>query len=434
MAGLCKPEAARLLVREIKNSTDLPIHFHTHDTSGTSSASIVAAIDEGVDIVDLAMDSMSGLTSQPPLGSIANIINAKQKTNNLDEDSIRSASLYWEEVRQNYCAFESDFKGGSSDVYLHQMPGGQYTNLKEQAKSLGINTSKWGIVVKMYADINQMFGDIVKVTPSSKIVGDMALYMIANDLSVADVVDPEKEVIFPQSVIEFFKGELGTPHGGFPVKLQKKILGNQKPLKGRPGLVMPSTDLENEKINLEKDIEQPVDNKLLASHLMYPKVFKDFINFRKTFGDTSILSTPLFFYGPKVDQEYSLMIDEGKSLIVRYLTKGETKPDGMCSVFFELNGQPRTIEVLDETFVKSSVAKIKIDPSNSAHIGSPLPGQVAQLFVKNGDKVIKGDKILVIEAMKMETIINAEKTGTIQNLQVISGSNVDSKDLLCEVH
>jgi pyruvate carboxylase len=197
---------------------------------------------------------------------------------------------------------------------------------------------------------------------------------------------------------------------------------------------MPSTDLENEKINLEKDIEQPVDNKLLASHLMYPKVFKDFINFRKTFGDTSILSTPLFFYGPKVDQEYSLMIDEGKSLIVRYLTKGETKPDGMCSVFFELNGQPRTIEVLDETFVKSSVAKIKIDPSNSAHIGSPLPGQVAQLFVKNGDKVIKGDKILVIEAMKMETIINAEKTGTIQNLQVISGSNVDSKDLLCEVH
>jgi len=434
MAGLCKAEAARLLVREIKNSTDLPIHFHTHDTSGTSSASIVAAIDEGVDIVDLAMDSMSGLTSQPPLGSIANIINAKQKTNNLDEDSIRSASLYWEEVRQNYCAFESDFKGGSSDVYLHQMPGGQYTNLKEQAKSLGINTSKWGIVVKMYADINQMFGDIVKVTPSSKIVGDMALYMIANDLSVADVVDPEKEVIFPQSVIEFFKGELGTPHGGFPVKLQKKILGNQKPLKGRPGSVMPSTDLENEKINLEKDIEQPVDNKLLASHLMYPKVFKDFINFRKTFGDTSILSTPLFFYGPKVDQEYSLMIDEGKSLIVRYLTKGETKPDGMCSVFFELNGQPRTIEVLDETFVKSSVAKIKIDPSNSAHIGSPLPGQVAQLFVKNGDKVIKGDKILVIEAMKMETIINAEKTGTIQNLQVISGSNVDSKDLLCEVH
>jgi len=434
MAGLCKPEAISLLVREIKNSTDLPIHFHTHDTSGTSSASIIAAIDEGVDIVDLAMDSMSGLTSQPPLGSIANIINSKQKTNNLNEDSIRSASLYWEEVRQNYNAFESDFKGGSSDVYLHQMPGGQFTNLKEQAKSLGINTNKWGKVVKMYADVNQMFGDIVKVTPSSKIVGDMTLYMIANDLSVADVIDPDKEIIFPQSVIEFFKGDLGVPHGGFPKKLQKKILGNQKPINVRPGSVMPSIDLKNEKIKLEKDIEQTVDNHLLASYLMYPQVFKDFINFKKKFGDTSILSTPLFFYGPKFDQEYALKIDEGKSLIVRYLTRGETKPDGMCSVFFELNGQPRTIEVLDETFVKSSISKIKIDPNNLMHIGSPLPGQVAQLFVKNNDKVIKGDKILVIEAMKMETIINAEKTGTIQNLQVVSGDNVDSKDLLCEIH
>jgi pyruvate carboxylase len=434
MAGLCKPEAISLLIAEIKNSTDLPIHFHTHDTSGTSSASIIAAINAGVDIVDLAMDSMSGLTSQPPLGSIANIINSKQKTNNLNENSIRSASLYWEEVRQNYSAFESDFKGGSSDVYLHQMPGGQFTNLKEQAKSLGINTSKWGIVVRMYADVNQMFGDIIKVTPSSKIVGDMSLYMIANDLSIADVIDPDKEITFPQSVIEFFKGELGVPHGGFPQKLQKKILGNQKPINGRPGSVMPSVNLEVEKINLEKDTEQTINNQLLASHLMYPKVFKDFINFRKIYGDTSILSTPLFFYGPKFDQEYSLMIDEGKTLIIRYLTKGETKPDGMCSVFFELNGQPRTIEVLDETFIKSSISKIKVDPTNETHIGSPLPGQVAQLFIKNGDKVIKGDKILVIEAMKMETIINAEMAGTIQNLQVGSGDNVDSKDLLCEIH
>ena len=434
MAGLCKPEAISLLVREIKNSTDLPIHFHTHDTSGTSSASVISAINEGVDIVDLAMDSMSGLTSQPPLGSIVNIINSKQKTNNLNEDSIRSASLYWEEVRQNYIAFETDFKGGSSDVYLHQMPGGQFTNLKEQAKSLGINTNKWGVVVKKYADVNKMFGDIVKVTPSSKVVGDMSLYMIANDLSVADVMDPDKEVIFPQSVIEFFKGELGVPHGGFPKKLQKKILGNQKPIIGRPGLIMPLVDLEDEKINLEKDLEQAVDSQFLASYLMYPKVFKDFINFRKKFGDTSVLSTPLFFYGPKVDQEYSLRIDKGKTLIVRYLTRGAAKPDGMCSIFFELNGQPRTIEILDETFVKSSIAKIKINPNNHTHIGSPLPGQVAQLFVKDNDKVMRGDKILIIEAMKMETIINAEKSGTIQNLQVTSGDNVDSKDLLCEIH
>ena len=433
MAGLCKPDAIRLLIREIKNSTNLPIHFHTHDTSGTASASVLAAIDEGVDIVDLAIDSMSGLTSQPALGSVANIINAKQNTNNLNESHILSASLYWEEVRQNYIAFESDFKGGSSDVYIHQMPGGQFTNLKEQAKSLGINTSKWNYVTKMYAGVNQMFGDIIKVTPSSKIVGDMTLYMISNDLSFQDVMDPCKDIIFPQSVIEFFKGEIGVPHGGFPKDLQKKILGGQKPLSDRPGAVLKSVNLDEEKINLEKKLEIPIDTKRLASHLMYPQVFEDFINFKKIYSDLSILPTPLFFNGPLVDQEYSLKIDEGKSLIVRYLTRGKTKPDGMCSVFFELNGQPRTIEVLDETFIKSNSGKIKADPNNINHIGSPLPGQVAQLFVVEDEKVIKGDKILVIEAMKMETVISAERSGMIKNIKINPGDNVDSKDLLFEI-
>ena len=434
MAGLCKPDSARLLVREIKNSTNLPIHFHTHDTSGTSSATILAAIDEGVDVVDLAMDSMSGLTSQPALGSIASIINSKQKTNNLNEESIRSASLYWEEVRQNYSAFESDFKGGSSDVYLHQMPGGQFTNLKEQARSLGISISKWGIVARMYADVNKMFGDIVKVTPSSKIVGDMALYMITNDLTVKEVEDPNIKINFPQSVVEFFKGELGIPYGGFPIKLQKKILQGLEPLNARPGAIFPPTNLEVEKNNLEKLINTSVNNQNLASYLMYPNVFLNLINFQKEFSDPSILPTPLFFYGPKVDNEYSLQIDKGKSLIIRYLTKGKTKPDGFCSVFFELNGQPRTIEVLDRSYAKSSVIKIKVDPNKKNQVGSPLPGQVAQLFVKNGKKVIKGDKILIIEAMKMETIISADKSGTVENLQVLSGDNVDAKDFLFEVN
>ena len=433
MAGLCKPDAARLLVKEIKNSTNLPIHFHTHDTSGTSSASILAAIEQGVDVVDLAMDSMSGLTSQPALGSIASVINSKQKAYKLDEEHIRSASLYWEEVRQNYSAFESDFKGGSSDVYLHQMPGGQFTNLKEQAKSLGISKSKWGIVVKMYAAVNQMFGDIVKVTPSSKIVGDMALYMIANDLSVKDVEDQNIKITFPESVVEFFKGELGIPYKGFPKNLQKKILQGQEPLKARPGEILPLVDLNKEKDKLEKLIEQPVDSKQLASYLMYPKVFIDFVDFHKKYSDPSILTTPLFFYGPKIDQEYSLKIDHGKSLIIKYLTKGAVKPDGACSVFFELNGQPRTIEVLDMSFAKSSLTKIKADINKKNQIGSPLPGQVAQLFVKNGDKVLKGDKILIIEAMKMETVIAAEKSGTIKNIKVKSGDNIDSKDLLFEI-
>jgi len=434
MAGLCKPEAARLLIREIKNSTDLPIHFHTHDTSGTSSATVLAAIDEGVDIVDLAMDSMSGLTSQPALGSVASIINSKQKTHNLKLEHIRSASLYWEEVRQNYSAFESDFKGGSSDVYLHQMPGGQFTNLKQQARSLGISTDKWGVVAKMYADVNKMFGDIVKVTPSSKVVGDMALYMISSDLSVEQVEDRITKITFPQSVIEFFKGELGIPEGGFPPELQKKVLNGALPLKKRAGAILDSVDLQKEKTRLEKLINLPINNQDLASYLMYPKVFEDFINFQKEFSDPSILPTPLFFYGPKVDKEYSLKIDEGKSLIIRYLTRGKTKPDGRCSVFFELNGQPRTIEILDRSFAKSSITKIKADSNKKNQVGSPLPGQVSQLFIKNGNKVIKGDKVLVIEAMKMETLISADRSGTINNIQIIVGDNVDSKDLLFEIN
>ena len=268
MAGLCKPEAIRTLIKEIKNSTDLPIHFHTHDTSGMASASILAAIEENVDIVDLAMDSMSGLTSQPALGSVASIINSKQKSYKLNENSIRAVSLYWEEVRQNYNIFESDFKGGSSDVYLHQMPGGQFTNLKEQARSLGISTSKWGLVAKTYSDVNQMFGDIIKVTPSSKIVGDMALFMIANDLTSEDVLNTKKEIMFPQSVIEFFKGELGTPYGGFPKLLQKKILGNQKPIKGRVGANLKPIDLINEKKNLENKINQKLSSKQFAYFFM----------------------------------------------------------------------------------------------------------------------------------------------------------------------
>ena len=433
MAGLCKPEAIRKLIREIRNSTNLPIHFHTHDTSGTASASVLAAIDEGVDIVDLAMDSMSGSTSQPALGSIVNIINPKQKNNILNEKKIRSASLYWEEVRNNYSAFESDFKGGSSDVYLHQMPGGQFTNLKEQARALGIRTSKWDMVSKMYADVNKLFGDIIKVTPSSKIVGDMALYMIANNISVEDVEDPEKDIIFPQSVIEFFRGELGIPYGGFPKEIQNKVLGKLKPLTIRAGQALEPIDLKKEKIVLEEKLGMPISSKQLASHLMYPKVFEEYMDFRKKYSDTSILSTPLFFYGPEVDREYLLKIDEGKTLIVRYLTKGNTKPDGTCSVFFELNGQPRTIEVEDETYIKSSISKIKADPKISSQVGSPLPGQVSQVFFKEGEKVIKGDKILVIEAMKMETTISAEKAGTIKKIQINSGDNVGSKDLLFEI-
>ena len=422
----------KLLVKEIKNITDLPIHFHTHDTSGTSSASVLAAIEEKVDIVDLAIDSMSGLTSQPPLGSIVSIMKQNYEDPKLDEENIRTLSLYWEQVRQNYYVFETDFKGGSSDVYLHQMPGGQFTNLKEQARSLGITTDKWGLVANKYAEVNKLFGDIVKVTPSSKIVGDMALYMIANDLSTEDVLNPKKEISFPASVIEFFKGEIGIPYGGFPKDLQNKVLGDIKPLTKRPGEVLAPVDLVAEKEEVEKDIDMKIDDKYLASYIMYPKVFKDYIDHFKEFSDTSILSTELFF-DPQQDKEYTIEIDKGKSLILRYLAKSEINSNGKCSVFFEINGQPRTIDIENKEFSKNITQRSKSDDNNSDQIGSPLPGQVAKIFVEAGNKVIKGDKLLIIEAMKMETTINAEKSGTVKLVNVSTGDNVETKDLLIEI-
>ena len=433
MAGLCKPSAIKLLIKELRNEISLPIHYHTHDTSGTSSATVITAIEEGIDIVDLAMDSMSGLTSQPALGSVVTIMKQNHADPKLDETNIRKASLYWEQVRNNYKAFETNFKGGSSDVYLHQMPGGQFTNLKEQARSLGITTDKWGLVANMYAEVNKMFGDIIKVTPSSKIVGDMALYMITNDLTPADILDPNNEISFPSSVVEFFRGEIGIPLGGFPDKLQKKILGNEKPLTKRPGSVLTSVNLDEEKVKLEKKYEEKISDQQLASYLMYPKVFEDIMNHRQTFSDTSILSTELFFYGPLLNKEYSLPIDKGKNLIVRYLAKGEPNANGSSSVFFELNGQPRTIEIFNKKFSKNTATKIKAEEGNLNHIGSPLPGQVAKIFVHEGEKVIKGDRVSVIEAMKMETTITAEKSGTIKKIHINSGDNVESKDLLFEI-
>jgi len=376
---------------------------------------------------------MSGLTSQPAMGSICSIIQKGNKDPIFEDENIANLSLYWEQVRKNYSVFETDFKGGSSEVYVHQMPGGQFTNLKEQARSLGISTDKWGKVVKIYSEVNKMFGDIIKVTPSSKVVGDMALYMIANDLSCEDVLDSNKEISFPESVISFFKGELGTPMGGFPKKLQSKVLGKNKPLKQRPGSILASIDIEEERNKLEKKYDEKIDNRKLASHLMYPKVFDDYMMHRKKFSDTSILPTSLFFYGPQPDKEYSLRIDKGKNLIVRYLAKSNTNNKGMQSVFFEINGQPRTIEIEDRVFSKTISKKIKTEDKNRYQIGSPLPGQIAKIFIKVGDRVIKGDNILVIEAMKMETTITAETSSIIKSINVETGDNVETKDLLIEL-
>ena len=431
MAGLCKPNTAEILVKELKNSVGLPVHFHTHDTSGTSSASIMSAVKAGADIVDLAFDSMSGQTSQPPIGSILKALDSSKRKSSISEKAIRSASIYWGEVRKNYFAFESYEKGVGSDVYLHQMPGGQLTNLLEQARSLGIGANKWGQVSKKYAEVNKLFGDIIKVTPTSKVVGDMTLFMIANDLEISDVLNSKKELLFPESVIKFFQGDLGIPYGGFPKELKNKILKNVKKISKKELSKLKKIDFKKEKNKLKKILEKDISNEELASYLMYPKVFLDYKKFKMEYGDLSILSTPLFYYGPETDKEYNLIIDKGKSLILRYLTKSKTDKNGICSVFFELNGQPRTIDVEDKEFSNTVFKRKKATSKND--IGSPLPGQVSQILIKNNDKVIKGDRLITIEAMKMETVIFAEKSGIVSNLQVSIGDNIESKDLLLSI-
>lgn len=430
MAGLLKPAAARVLFKALREATDLPIHFHTHDTSGLSAATVLAAVESGADAIDAAMDSFSGNTSQPCLGSIVEALKGTERDPGLDPQWIRHISFYWEAVRNQYAAFESDLKGPASEVYLHEMPGGQFTNLKEQARSLGLET-RWHEVAQAYHDVNLMFGDIVKVTPSSKVVGDMALMMVSQDLTVADVENPAKDIAFPDSVVSMLRGDLGQSPGGWPAALQKKALKGEKPITVRPGSLLKPADLKASR----KDIEGKLDRKLseyeFASWLMYPKVFTDFAAAQETYGPVSVLPTPTYFYGMKSEDEIFLDIEKGKTLVVRCQAFGDVDDKGMVTVFFELNGQPRRIKVPDRAHGASAAkARRKAEPGNEGHVGAPMPGVVSALAVTAGQAVKAGDVLLSIEAMKMETALHAERDGEIAEVLVKAGDQIDAKDLL----
>ncbi len=429
MAGLLKPAAAKKLVEVLKQETDLPIHLHTHDTSGAAAATIIAAVEAGVDAVDAAMDALSGTTSQPTLGSIAAALKDTPRDPELDGKVIREISFYWEAVRTQYRAFESDLKGGASEVYLHEMPGGQFTNLKEQARSLGLE-SRWHQVAQTYADVNQMFGDIVKVTPSSKVVGDMALAMVSAGLTRADVEDPSRDVAFPDSVVGFFAGDLGQPPGGFPEALQKKVLKGRTPLTARPGSYLKDVDLEAERLKIAKELGADIDDKRLASYLMYPKVFTDFAKTQDKYGPTAVLPTPIYFYGLKEGEEVFLDLEKGKTLVLTYQGRAPTNEKGEVRVFFDLNGQPRTITVPDRLKVGEVKVRAKAALGDPKQVGAPMPGVVSGLGVKVGDKVFAGDVLCSIEAMKMETAIHAEFDGIVAEVTVKPGDQIDAKDLL----
>ncbi|CAN7298633.1 pyruvate carboxylase [Pararhizobium sp. LjRoot238] len=429
MAGLLKPAAATVLFKALREATDLPIHFHTHDTSGIAAATVLAAVDAGVDVVDAAMDAFSGNTSQPCLGSIVEALRGSERDPGLDPEWIRRISFYWEAVRNQYAAFESDLKGPASEVYLHEMPGGQFTNLKEQARSLGLET-RWHQVAQAYADANQMFGDIVKVTPSSKVVGDMALMMVSQDLTVADVENPAKDVSFPDSVVSMLKGDLGQPPGGWPKKLQAKALKGEKPYTARPGSLLVDADLGAERKAIETKLERKVTDFEFASYLMYPKVFTDYALAADTYGPVSVLPTPAYFYGLSAGEELLPELEKGVSLVILHQAKSEPDEQAMVKVFFELNGQPRLIKVPDRNRSASSAARRKADLGNAAHLGAPMPGVISTVSVSAGQTVKSGDVLLSIEAMKMETALHAEKDGTIAEVLVRTGDQIDAKDLL----
>ena len=433
MAGLLKPAAARQLVKSLKEEVGLPIHFHTHDTSGIAGATILAAADAGVDVVDAAMDAFSGGTSQPCMGSIVEALHNSERDTGINIENLREISDYWGQVRAQYAAFESGLSSPASEVYLHEMPGGQFTNLKAQARSMGME-EKWHDIAETYADVNQMFGDIVKVTPSSKVVGDMALMMVAQNLSRDDVENPKTDVAFPESVVDMLRGNLGQPPGGFPKHLVKKALKGEKPNLDRPGKNLEPIDLEKTRQELSDKLDgMKIDDEDLNGYLMYPKVFLDYMERHLTYGPVRTLPTKTFFYGMNSGDEISLEIDPGKTLEIRMQAIGETDENGEVKVFFELNGQPRVIRVPNRLVTSETTSRPKADPSNSNHIGAPMPGVISTVSVNEGQAVKKGDLLLTIEAMKMETGIHVERDAKIKAVHVKPATQIDAKDLIIEL-
>lgn len=432
MAGLLKPAAATVLFKALKEEIVLPIHFHTHDTSGIAGATILAAAAAGVDAVDAAMDAFAGNTSQPCLGSIVEALRHTDRDTGIDIAAVREISNYWESVRLHYSAFESGLAAPASEVYLHEMPGGQFTNLKAQARSMGLE-ERWHEVAQTYADVNRMFGDIVKVTPSSKVVGDMALMMVSQGLTRSQVEDPNTDVVFPDSVVDMMRGNLGQPPGGFPPGIQAKVLKGETPITTRPGAHMDATDLEAVREDLRTQLEgYEVDDEDLNGYLMYPKVFLDYMGRHKRYGPVRTLPTKTFFYGMTPGEEISVEIDPGKTLEIRLQAVSETDEVGDAKVFFELNGQPRPIRVANRKAAATTSRRAKAQANNPAHVGAPMPGVVANVIVVAGQSVKTGDLLLTMEAMKMETGIHAERDAIVKHVHAPVGSQVDAKDLLLE--
>ena len=437
MAGLCRPYAAQKLVKALKDEIGIPVHFHTHDTSGINAASVLRASDAGVDIVDLALASMSGSTSQPNLNSVVAALQNTPRDTHLDLEALTEYSDYWERVREAYAPFDTAPRTGSAEVYLHEMPGGQYTNLKEQAASMGVS-HRWPEIARTYAEVNALFGDIVKVTPSSKVVGDMALFLFSRGIKPADVVNLEPgSGGFPESVIDMLSGGLGWPGSGFPPEVQRVVLGEKRFKEalaafkeGRVGNRAAPVSLDRLRKELGEKLKRDATDDDLYSHLMYPQVFADLAKHQREYGDVSVLPTGAFFYGLRPGEEISVAIEAGKTLIIRLVNLGEPDKDGRRTVTYELNGMTREATISDRKVAPQARARPKADLADPLQVGAPIPGLVASIAVTVGHKVAKGDKLLMMEAMKMQTTVYATADGVVAELHCSVGDTVESKDLL----
>ena len=408
MAGLLKPFAAYDLISALKNEVDMPIHIHTHDLSGNGIAMYLEAFRAGADIVDVAISTMSGLTSQPSFNALVAALERQKGCPEFSLEYLNLLSNYWEKVRSYYQAFDSGIKSTSTEVYFHEMPGGQYSNLQQQAKAIGL-ANRWDEIKRMYQTVNMMFGDIVKVTPSSKVVGDMALFMVQNDLTEEDIYHRGETLDFPDSVVQFFQGQMGKPYQGFPQKLQRIILKGKEPLTCRPGKMLEPIDFNPVKSYLEVKFACMMEEADILSYLMYPQIFEEFQNHRTCFSEVSVLDTPSFFYGMRQGEEIRVEIEKGKVLIIKLLYVSDPQEDGTRTLYFELNGRLREITVVDKSVVPTMHAREKADPAKLTDIGASMPGTVSKVLVKEGDRVKQGENLILTEAMKMETTIQAHK-------------------------
>ncbi len=433
MAGLLKPYAAYELVSALKSEINIPIHLHTHDTSSVQSATYLKAIEAGVDVVDVALGGLSGLTAQPNFNAVVEMLKFHERENEMNIPMLNEYSNYWESVREYYYVFESGLKAGTGEVYQHEIPGGQYSNLKPQAQALGLS-DRFHEITKMYGDVNELFGDIVKVTPSSKVVGDMAQYLVSNNLTIEDVKERGETISFPQSVMSFFKGELGQPVGGFPKAVQKSVLKDQKPFTNRPNAHLEPVDFETEFKDFEKVFKKGMGRALditdFLSYKLYPKVFTGAYNHHLKYGNVMNIPTKNFFYGMTPEEEIIVKLDQGKTLLVQLISIGDPNEEGKVTVFFKINGQTRNVEVQDSSIKVDKIVHAKVDKADAKQIGAPLQGSLSSVLVKAGQEVKKNEPLFIIEAMKMETTITANEDGVIKKIVLKSGTMVEADDLV----